>query len=448
MLTCLHQTYHRSLLKGTRLLILFLALIIIWRLNSIEVAAAPPDLTRERIEATAPGIDPRQLEVTPVVSQAITSTLASQATAAICPPPVEVTPDLNQSLFVNGLFSLTQAVLPDAEFTEPVNLLLLGSDSRPGEKYGHTDAMLLATIDPVSQTAGLLSVPRDLWVSIPGYGEARINQAYRLGQLKGHPGGGAALVRETVEANFGVSIDFYALMSFEGFSQIIDTLGGIEMCITETIDAAAYYGYKAEYIDKEDHFSFVPLSAVPVPPAENNEASALPADPADPNRGYQFLYIEPGLQTLDGDTALSYARSRASVTADFARIQRQQAVLMAIKKKALQLNIIPIIPELWQHLGGLVETDLTMSQIVYLAHLAQMIPAANIQTGAIGHQETVDYRTSSGARVLLPKRAAIEAVVEATFGPVEPTAPLTRAEIESGLNLDLLAQEPAAVSQQ
>ena len=322
---------------------------------------------------------------------------------------------------------LAQALLPVTGQTERINILLLGSDSRPDDKYGHADTIMLVTINPIPKTVTALSIPRDLWVVIPGYGEERINQAYRWGQSKGHPGGGPALMRETIETNLGVTIHYYVLVDFEGFQQIVNTLGGIEVCIPETIDAATYYGYTPQYVNPGEYYSFVPAPAVTGETeivSETGEAEA---------KGYQFLYIDAGLHTLDGLTALQYARSRASVTADFARVQRQQAVLLAIRKRALQLDIIPKIPELWGELNQLIATDLTLADIIQLGQLAYQIERDNITMTAISFDQTRDYKTSTGARVLLPKRAEIKALINSIFGNSNSTAPLTWAEIETNI---------------
>lgn len=405
--------HHKPFLK---LLALLLLALLIWQVSSLEARADAPQQ-----EAPAPS-------------------------TAACPTAEPGWLDAYQGQVVSQLFQTVAQVAgtigPESQFTERVNILLLGSDSRPGEKFGRTDTMIVVTIDPQAKTAGMLSLPRDLWVSVPGYGESRINQAHRTGGVENYPGGGPALAVATVEANLGMPIDFYVLVDFEGFQQVVDTLGGIDLCVPEAIDAAAYYGYTPEYVNPAEYYSFVPVSAVD--PAAAPTPTATPGaaeESVEQDRGYEFLYIEPGWHTLDGATALTYARSRASVTADFARVQRQQAVLFAIKAKALQMNAVLQLPELWQNLDQTVQTDLTLSQALQLAQLAYQIDPADIQTAAISHDQTMSFRTAQGASVLLPKRAEIEALVEAMFGPVTPTAPPTQAEIEAGL------AQPNAIAQ-
>ena len=281
-----------------------------------------------------------------------------------------------------GATGVTGVSLPDYEQKERVNILLLGVDNRPGELYARTDTMILVTVDPNSKTAGMLSIPRDLWVSIPGYSEWRINQAHYFGDKNGYPGGGPALAMKTVQYNLGVPVHFYVKVDFNGFRQIVDTLGGIEIDVPQTINDLKY---------------------------------------PDNNYGYDPFYIEAGLNTLDGHDALRYARTRATLGADFARAKRQQQVLLAIRDKALQLNMVPKVPELWNTMADTVETDLQLVDIVELAKLADEIGSESIQSVVIDTSMTVDYIVpESGARVLLPLREKVRALVDEMFAESEP----------------------------
>lgn len=452
MLLKMKPVYRKSPspLSKVKLYVSLIILVMVWHLTSLVVMAAPGEnlltpVRPDRSHITGQAFTQR-MEIEPAAWLTSTTLLTtSQAVALpadhsepVCPalesPAVEdSTQQYLAKQFLSTAMQLVDTFQSEAALTERVTILLLGSDHRPDEKFGRADTMILVTIDPISKTAGMLSVPRDLWVTIPGYGENRLNMAYRLGELKQYPGGGPALAMETIEANLGVTIDHYVLVDFDGFKQIVDTLGGIDVCVPETIDAAAYYGYAAESINKEAYYSFVP--APPEGPVETVNASTGSQDTAtgllsdDQEQGYKFLYIEAGWHTLDGYTALRYARSRASVTADFARVMRQQAVLLAIREKALRLDIIPKTPELWQTMGHIIDTDLQLTDILQVAQLAYDIPRENIRTAAISHEQTQGYTTSKGASVLLPRRAEIKVLVEDMFGASHPTAPLTQAEL-------------------
>ena len=165
-----------------------------------------------------------------------------------------------------------------------VNVLLLGIDQRDGEEGPwRTDTVLLLTLDPLTMSAGMLSIPRDLWVNIPGYDKQnRINTAHYYGDAYGYPGGGPALAQDTVTWNFGVPIDFYVRVNCAAFETMIDEIGGIDINVLETID-----------------------------------------DPLYPDEGYGYdpFYIEAGQHHLDGQTALKYARTRATFGGDFDRAQ-------------------------------------------------------------------------------------------------------------------------------
>jgi LCP family protein required for cell wall assembly len=280
--------------------------------------------------------------------------------------------------------SLTGDVLPDWEKSDRVNILLLGIDKRPDEVYARTDTMILISIDPATNKASMLSIPRDLWVTIPGYGENRVNVAHYLGDKDGYPGGGPALAMKTVQYNLGVPVHFYMRVDFDGFRRIIDTLGGIDIDVPQTINDPKY---------------------------------------PDDNYGYDPFYIEKGQQHLDGYLALKYARTRATAGSDFDRARRQQSVLLAVREKALAVGVIPKIPELWSTMAGTVQTDLQLVDILELAKLADKISGSDIQNAVIDQNMTVDYKTNTGAQVLLPVREKMRPVIDKLFASPEPTGP-------------------------
>ena len=301
----------------------------------------------------------------------------------------------------DGDTGVTGVPLPDYEHKERVNILLLGIDKRPDELVSRTDTMILVTVDPNAKTAGMLSIPRDLWVSVPGYDEDRINKAYYFGDQFKYPGGGPALAMKTVQYNLGIPVHFYAQIDFQGFRDIIDTLEGVDINVPATIDDPKY---------------------------------------PDSNYGYDPFYIEAGQHTLDGYDTLRYARTRATGGADFDRAKRQQQVLLAVRDKALQLGIIPKIPELWNTMSGTVETDLQLVDILELAQLADEISPEDIRTAVIGREYTVDYVVpDTGAQVLLPLREKIGTIIDEMFIETEPL------EIAEPVEAAVIAEETAEV---
>ena len=294
--------------------------------------------------------------------------------------------------------------LPDWQKKERVNILLLGIDERE-DQYGpwRTDTMIVLTLDPENMTEGMLSIPRDLWVPIPGYGENRINTAHYTGDLKKYPGGGPALAIKTVQYNLGIPIHYYVRVNFSGFVEAVDTIGGIDIYVEKEIDDPLY---------------------------------------PDNAYGYDPLYIPAGLQHMDGELALKYARTRHSGS-DFDRLRRQQQVIMTVRDKVLRFNLLPQLlpklPELLKTVGDAVQTDLQPDEMLNLAQLINQIDDEHIKTAVIDNSMTVPTTTPNGAQVLIPIRDKMRAVVDEIFA-----APAQEAE-EKIEDKDKLTAEGAKI---
>lgn len=328
----------------------------------------------------------------------------SVAAQTPCPTPTPGNDTALLSDLVSTAGDISANLLPTLE--RRVNIVLLGSDKRATNPtdVGRTDAILLVTVDPASNTAGVLSIPRDLWVFIPGRGYSRINTAYQWGEALQYPGGGTALVLDTIRLNFAVPVDYYLFIDFASFTRMVDVLDGVAVCVPQTLDAARFYGYVPTAIYPAEYYSFVPLSAV--------DPTVGSLDP----RGYEFLYIEAGYHMLDGATALRYARSRASNYSDFDRIRRQQAILWGIRARVIRFETVRQIPDLWPEVSTLVDTNLQLLEVVRLAQAAAQIPATNIQMESLGaNAYTAAYVTPRGEQVLLPRYTAIYELVYEMF---------------------------------
>ncbi len=278
----------------------------------------------------------------------------------------------------------TVAPPPNVAAGERINVLLLGIDRREGEEGPwRTDTMIVATLDPQTKTAGMLSIPRDLYVPIPapGAGENRINTANFYGDSSKYPGGGPALAKKTVEYNFAIPIHYYVLIDFGGFRKIIDALGGIEIDVPQAIDDPEY--------PTEDY-------------------------------GIMHLQIPAGRQHMNGDLALKYARSRKS-TSDFDRSQRQMQVLLAARDKALKVNALAQAPQLLAQLQDAVETDMTPTQMLALAPIAAQIRADNIKSRSIDLTMSYEIKLNTGADVLWPDREKIGALIKEMFSTPQGT---------------------------
>jgi len=271
--------------------------------------------------------------------------------------------------------------LPRWEGTERVNILVMGIDQREHEQGPwRTDTMLILTIDPVTVSGGMLSIPRDLWVPILGYEEGRINTAHYLGEFYDYPGGGSALAVKTVQYNFGVPIHYYARVNFAAFEQLVDLIGGIDVYVEEEI-----------------------------------------ADPSYPDEayGYDPLYISAGWQHFDGEMALKYARTRHTAGGDFDRAKRQQQVLLAVFEQVTRLDLLPQLAprafELWKTLQGAVVTDLTLDQVIALAQLASEVDTEKVRYGVVDEHYTQFWETPDGQQVLIPVRDRIRELRDYIF---------------------------------
>lgn len=274
--------------------------------------------------------------------------------------------------------------LPMWRGTDRLNILVMGLDRRPGSALpGRADVIMIASVDPVQREVALLSIPRDLWVEIPGHGENRVNTAYFYGEFEGTEGGGPGLMKRTLEHNFGVDIDYYGTLDFECFERIIDILGGITVDVPEQI--------------RDDRYP-------------------------DDDYGYMRIYIPAGRQHMTGETALQYVRARHQ-TSDFSRMRRQQQVLVAARDKALRLDILFSLPELIPLLERTFSTDLPLEDLLGLANLATQTRLEDITMRVIDESMTIPYVAADGAQVLLPRLDRIRAMMGEMFaevsGPVE-----------------------------
>jgi polyisoprenyl-teichoic acid--peptidoglycan teichoic acid transferase len=308
--------------------------------------------------------------------------------SATVPPPTETPlPTIDPNILANTLvpFSTIEAsggsqVLNNGQ--ETVNFLLIGSDRRPGGSF-RTDTMVIAILRPNEGQVSLISIPRDLWVSIPEWGNQRINTAYQHGVSVGYPGGGPGLLKDTILYNLGIRIDHTAMVEFDGFRQIVDTLGGVDVPVS-----CPYTDWRL--IDP----SYDPFN-------ENN---------------WHLYTTGPGVVHMDGDLALWYARSRQR-SSDFDRGRRQQEVLRALFTQALQAGILTRIPELYNNLRSTVETDLGLGDILQLALYAPKMTNADIRSYYIRPPYVSSWITESGAYVLLPNEVDLQQMLTEAMSP-------------------------------
>ena len=301
----------------------------------------------------------------------------------------------------------TEAILPDAPVIAPdvalppawdgasrINILFLGLDYRDwqaNEGPPRTDTMILFTIDPLTKTAGMLSIPRDLWVNIPGFGYSRINTAYPSGEGAQLPGGGPGLAMKTVEQLLGVPVQYYAQVDFNTFSDLVNRLG----CI---------------YVVPEEK---------------------LVLDPVGP--GTDHVVITPGGERmLCGWKVLAYARTRKTEGGDSDRSRRQQQVVFALQKKIFDPEVFPSLilqaPQMYSELSSGIHTNMALDDAIKLAILGKDIDPASIKTGIIDtSMVTFDNTVLGGqaASVMKPiadKVRILRDEIFTTSGPLRPMA--------------------------
>jgi LCP family protein required for cell wall assembly len=252
------------------------------------------------------------------------------------PPPIEI-PDSD---------------LPPAwDGASRINVLLIGLDYRDwvaGEGAPRSDTMIVLTIDPLSKTAGMISIPRDMWVNIPGFGYSRINTAYSSGEGNRLPGGGPELARKTVENFLGVPIQYYAQIDFYTFVEFIDLIGGIDI-----------------YNDED-----------------------LRLDPVGAGKD-KIRITCCGMRHLGGERALAYARYRKDKEGDIARAQRQQKVILAIRDKVLSPENFPVLlgkaRQFYEEFSAGIKTNMPFDTALQLGVLAKDIPFESIKRGVIDY---------------------------------------------------------------
>lgn len=308
---------------------------------------------------------------------------------AALPTPVDARTDLSalggtlsdgqHVTLVDGRSIILQPWNGSSRFT----VLVMGLDRRPGEtglSY-RTDTMMLVSLDPQDHTMGILSIPRDLFVEVPGYNQLqRINTPMVLGELQ-QPGYGPSLAMQTVQYNLGIRVHDYIAVDFNAFVSIIDAIGGVDINIPYDIVDYEY---------------------------------------PDMNFGYDPLILRAGQQHLDGNTALKYARTRHGDN-DFRRAERQQSVLYAIRDRVLDMNMLPQLimqsPTLLSALSQNVYTGLSLERIIQLAWYVKDIPRESIRTGVIDGAYIMNYTTAEGWAVLVPRRAQLGTLMTEVFGP-------------------------------
>ncbi len=328
---------------------------------------------------------------TPTVIYVVPPTRARPTVAGLFedyPPPEEPPPTAIP----------TRMPMADNMGYDIINVLLMGLDTHPDRNGSRSDTIIVVSINRSAGTVNMLSLPRDLFVYIPGWTMQRLNTAASRGDVTDwRGGGGPALLRDTLLYNFGIPIHFHARVDFNGFRRLIDMVGGIDVPVDCTHQD---WILKEPGLDEQD---------------ENN---------------WELFTLPMGVQHLDGHHALWYARSRRR-TSDFDRSRRQQMILRALFNRARSQDLLAQVPALWDEISQFVETDMTLADVLGLVPTALQLDSSRIQSLVFNQWYVQDWTTPGGDAVLLPVADRLELMVQDLYiPPTQNTLVQEQARIE------------------
>ena len=291
--------------------------------------------------------------------------------------------------------------LPQWDGASRINIAFFGLRGDDGHGEGCptcTDTIMVLTVDPVTKTAGMLSIPRDMWVNIPGAGYSRINTAWAIGENAKLPGGGPALAMQTVSQFIGVPIHYYVQVDFGTFVSFINLIGGIDVYV-------------------EERMVLDPLG-----------------------EGPDHFVLKPGdYRHLTGPRALAYARcrheSQGCSGGDVGRAKRQQQVILAIRDKVLEgetfATLITQAPQLYAEFSSGIHTNMSLEDAIQLAVLGKDIRVEDIKRGVIDTTMAIPADTTINgvpANVLRPVPDLIRILRDEIFVPGGPLSPLAQGD--------------------
>ena len=288
--------------------------------------------------------------------------------------------------------------------TSRVTILIMGLDYRDWQSGDtpHSDTMILLSLDPVTKTASMLSIPRDLWVNIPGFDYGRINEAYFDGAAYNLPGGGPELARQTVEQFIGVPVQYYAVIEFNAFIKFIDEMGGVQVHPDQQVKIEKFGGGQQQILEAGQSY------------------------------------------TLDGELALAYARERHTEGGDVDRARRQQEVILAIRSRILKFENLPDLigkaPALYQDLSSGIYTNLNLQQAIQLGMLGLQMDTSQIKKGIIDYDMVIPTKSPNGEDILKPIPDKIRVLRDELFATAGSKSPLATPAVGSTLVKDEAAR--------
>lgn len=285
-----------------------------------------------------------------------------------------------------------------------VTILIMGLDYRDWQSGDtpHSDTMILLSVDPVTDTASMLSIPRDMWVNIPGFNYGRINEAYFNGAAYNLPGGGPELARQTVEQFIGVPVQYYAVIEFNAFIKFIDELGGVQIRPDQQVKIEKFGGGQQQILEAGQSY------------------------------------------TLDGELALAYARERHTQGGDVDRARRQQEVIISIRNRIIKFENLPELiakaPALYQDLSSGIYTNLNLQEAIQLGMLGLQLDISQIKKGIIDYEMVIPTKSPEGEAILKPIPDKIRVLRDELFASGGAKSPLATPAVGSTLVKDEAAR--------
>jgi LCP family protein required for cell wall assembly len=321
------------------------------------------------------------------------------------------TPSLNsQGTPIAGIPPTPEIALPEVQYPQwdggsRINIVFFGlrgtnASISEGDCPHCTDTIMVLTVDPVTKAAGMLSIPRDMWVNIPGFGYSRINTAWTDGEGAKLPGGGPGLAMKTVSQFVGVPIQYYIQVDFGTFVSFINEIGGIDV----------YY----------------------------DQPTTLVLDPLGTGKDH-FKVTCCGIRHMDGQRALAFARcrdqSQGCSDGDTGRAKRQQEVIIAIRNKVFSpeyfTKLMSQAPQLYNIFSEGIHTNMTLQDALKLAPLAKDIPLDKIKQGVIGNDMVSFANVTLGgqpASIYKPIPDKIRVLRDEIFTTGGPTSPIAQGD--------------------
>jgi len=343
----------------------------------------------------------------------------------------EDNPIVNTFAFLSQIQHLAQTSenMLKGEESGRVNVLLLGMGGKNHDGGYLTDTIMIASIEPSTGNVALLSIPRDMIIPTESHGLRKINNINAFAEVEEADSGGKA-TSQALSKILDIPIDYYIRVDFNGFVQIIDELGGIDINVENTLDDPLY-------------------------PIKGKE------DDSDYYSRYEHLYVPKGLTHMDGELALKYARSRHGLNgegSDFARSRRQQQILQVVKEQILNMHILfkpRMISNILSTAKENISTNLQIWEIVKLWDMIKDTDRSQIVSKVLDNSISgflVDAISDEGAYILTPRTGSfdeIQYLVKNIFTGAPPeakkevTSEQPRVEIQNGTWINGLGQKTA-----